>query len=181
MTGCGCPTRMATTTSTTPTMTRATMRVMAVRRARSATIFGLPDEDGYDGVDYSDGDPGDDEGDGGEESPFGDELRLPDEDGYDGVDYSDDDDYDYDEYDDGSEGELLFDGDPDEYELRFRRPRATRPHSPVLATCSSSTTPACTSRHRGPGGCRAWNVVAASGSKPAASDASSATSSPGRC
>ena len=77
----------------------------------------LPDEDGYDGVDYSDDDEYDDEY-AGEESPFGDELRLPDEDGYDGVDYSDDDEYD-DEFVDGPDGALLFDGDPDEYELDF--------------------------------------------------------------
>lgn len=72
-----------------------------------------------------------------DDSPFGDDLRLPDEDGYDGVDYSDgdlDEDEDgwvddteyaeYDEYDergyadDGyADAEMLFDGDPDEYEL----------------------------------------------------------------
>ena len=55
-------------------------------------------------------------------SPFGDDLRLPDEDGYDGVDYSDgvlDDEYD-DEYEyEYADGEMLFEGDPDEYELDF--------------------------------------------------------------
>lgn len=77
-------------------------------------------------------------------SPFGDELRLPDEHGYDGLDYSDEDDYledrwaddepyDEDAYDEdayfdvahaatgGDEPghDLLFDGDPDEFELEF--------------------------------------------------------------
>ncbi len=53
----------------------------------------------------------DDEDDG--ESPFGDELRLPDENGYDGEEY-DDDEY----LEDGFDGdEVLFDGDPEEFEL----------------------------------------------------------------
>ncbi|MEM7288243.1 MAG: DUF3566 domain-containing protein [Actinomycetota bacterium] len=54
-----------------------------------------------------------------EDSPFGDGLRLPDEDGYDGVDYSDgdlDDEYEY-EY--AYADEMLFEGDPDDYELDF--------------------------------------------------------------
>ena len=47
-------------------------------------------------------------------SPFGDDLRLPDEHGYDGTDYLDDD-FIEDEYGE----EVLFDGDPDEFELHF--------------------------------------------------------------
>lgn len=53
----------------------------------------LPDEAGYDGVDYSDGD-------------------LDEDDEY--AEYDDDD-----EYDEYAEGEMLFEGDPDEYELDF--------------------------------------------------------------
>lgn len=50
----------------------------------------------------------------GEASPFGDAMRLPDEHGYDGADYFEDD-FIEDEYGE----ELLFDGDPDEFELDF--------------------------------------------------------------
>ncbi len=50
----------------------------------------------------------------GEASPFGDTMRLPDEHGYDGTDYLEDD-FTEDEYAE----ELLFDGDPDEFELDF--------------------------------------------------------------
>ncbi len=71
----------------------------------------LPDENGYDGEDYGDdADYGDDDAEA--DSPFDGEFRLPDENGYDGEDYGDDADSE------GFDGdEVLFDGDPEEFEL----------------------------------------------------------------